>query len=595
MSKLGQINLEYIVKNEYYKVVPLLNVSNFVSYCKERGLNISKTDLERYEKLGLFYPLARIKIPKIKIKVDYSEDRTRYKSLGTLKIGEEWKGEIREQRAMFSFPDDAKSWFEEGLLWDPSTENFEEWDAFIDENGDAKIESYYSIFQCYPLYQLIERTKIIIDYTNWIYYDSASIDKVVENATKRSIHTISNYKKNINEHMILPLLCQVLSNRYYPLTQTDMRNISIKIHGFNFEKWDWSEFRRTWNPQNILNDIEKNPYYLKSIYDSIVIVASSIDPIEKWYELVRFVSLTEKNRLKDDALFAQTLYSIAEMLSLFYYDLTGERLPDASERGNEWKERFYGEGVTENKLQYLEFIANMFHLNPKPHLILIVEGEGEEKHIPRLVEELWGIDFSTAGIEILNLKGIGGFVGRKNERYGALEKLIDSYHNRQTIVFLILDDENKAASVKKNLIRAKSKLNPNRMVTKEEYIFLWNKNIEFDNFTPAEISLSMTSLAQGKYIFTEDEVREMMGKAGNPLLLLSKEKLDYGISKIDLLGKLFELIVNEKTDEDSHRPIVPLLEKIIGLAHENACCQPFSVDHWKRNQASGYLGDEISK
>ena len=54
--------------------------------------------------------------------------------------------------------------------------------------------------------------------------------------------------------------------------------------------------------------------------------AKHVDPLEKWYELVGFVAVSQKKKLEDDALLAQSLYSMEHMLRLFYEDLTGNRL-----------------------------------------------------------------------------------------------------------------------------------------------------------------------------------------------------------------------------------------------------------------------------
>src|SRR6185503_12657856 len=133
--------------------------------------------------------------------------------------------------------------------------------------------------------------------------------------------------------------------------------------------------------------------------------------------------------------------------------------------------------AVENQLIYLELLTNKYHLNPKPRLILVVEGEGEFRQFPRLARELLGCDFPTTRIRIVQLGGVGGFTGRKRyDKYGALEKFIDDYHFRQTFVFVVLDDEGGVSNIKRRLVSAQSKLYPKRRVTKEDYIHIWQKN-----------------------------------------------------------------------------------------------------------------------
>jgi hypothetical protein len=69
--------LHYLVEQELYVVCGLLRADDFISYCKERDIGVSRERLEQLEKLGLLYPLARIKRPKIKIKLERGENGTR--------------------------------------------------------------------------------------------------------------------------------------------------------------------------------------------------------------------------------------------------------------------------------------------------------------------------------------------------------------------------------------------------------------------------------------------------------------------------------------------------------------------------------------
>jgi hypothetical protein len=142
--------LRYLVENELYVVCGLLRADDFISYCKERDVNVSRERLEQLEKLGVLYLVARIRHPKIKIKFERGENGTR--DLGELEAGEEWHGKTREEYARFSFKKEyAENWLNEELLWEPSSRSFEEWKNFRDENGEDHTENYYSIFQCYPL------------------------------------------------------------------------------------------------------------------------------------------------------------------------------------------------------------------------------------------------------------------------------------------------------------------------------------------------------------------------------------------------------------------------------------------------------------
>src|SRR5882724_8406705 len=64
----GQVNkvpeLKYLIDNEYFVVCPFLSTNAFIKHCKERGLQLTRDDLEQFERLGLFYPIARVEHPQ---------------------------------------------------------------------------------------------------------------------------------------------------------------------------------------------------------------------------------------------------------------------------------------------------------------------------------------------------------------------------------------------------------------------------------------------------------------------------------------------------------------------------------------------------
>jgi hypothetical protein len=62
------IDLRYLVENDLFVVAKALRSDEFVSYCKKRGVQTLKEHLELLEKIGLLYPLARVRYPKIKVK-----------------------------------------------------------------------------------------------------------------------------------------------------------------------------------------------------------------------------------------------------------------------------------------------------------------------------------------------------------------------------------------------------------------------------------------------------------------------------------------------------------------------------------------------
>lgn len=594
------ISLQKLIEKEYFILCSFLTTDQFVSYCKDRSINTSRQQLEQFEKLGIFFPIARIKIPKIKIKIEYTDNRTRYKELGVLEEGEKWEGDIKEEYAHFWFEKSyAEDWMKEGILWEPISRDFQEWKNFYDEDKREFIVSYYSIFQCYTLYNITTNTKMELHAEWWYTYSDKDIAKSTDQISGWARNVINSHKKPGTRGEIAPIICQVLSNRFFPETQTDRRTINLSISS-HYHDWDWYEYCRKWDQCSILKDIGQSIDDIKKIHRLLTMDARYADPLERWYGLVSFISLEQKKKLKGKALLAQLIYSMEHMVRLFYEGLTGETLCPPDENYSWKKNDYYGEGVTDNDLQYLEFLTNEYHLNPKPKLILIVEGNGEEEQFPRLSKKLFGYSFSKLGIEVVNIRGVAGFTGRKGlDQYGALEKFIDYYHNRQTIVFIVLDNEGRAENIKNKLINAPSKYYPNRFVTKSEYIHLWEKKtIEFENFSSEEIAYAMSKINTGKYVFTPVDIdncqQQLKKKAADHLSRLYKEKTGYDLSKPELLKVLSDIIIeNGENEFDNNeiplRPISKLIHRIIELASMNH--QPTCFDTWKKNQGSGYLGD----
>lgn len=575
------INLKYIIDNDLYVCCPLLTTNSFIRFCKERRVVVKREQLERFDELGVFKPIARVEFPKIK-----RESST---------------GDVFEEYARLWFmKDQAKSWLEENLLWDPLSKPFKLWEIFDNEMEQQRAECYYSLFQVYPLNTLLNLTGMQLRAEWWISYSDEQIKDMTNKIKNWATKSISAYQKGQDKRQTLAYICQILSNRYYPKTQSDRRSYQIPL-SMDHHKWDWFNYCSTWDANKVLNDIGMTVEELKRLHEHLTVNTCHIDPLERWYGLVSFVSLDKKKRLKGSALLAQTLYSMSEMIRFFLQDLTREDLPEPNESLHWRKDKFYGEGVTKNELLYLEFLTNQFRLNPRPKLILIVEGNGEAEQLPRLSLELFGYPFSKMGVDVFNLKGVDEFTGKKKtDKYGALEKFIDDHHKRQTIVFVVLDNEGRASKIKEKLTNTPSKFHPNRTITKPDLIHLWNKSIEFDNFTHKEIALAMTELCEDRYHFKDTEIalcEEGYGRReSNPLGQLYKEKLDYELRKTELLSILFRFILENRDkefDEEKQpkRPVVKVMKKLIELAVRNY--QPTCKETQDKNQYSGFLGEPI--
>jgi len=546
---------------------PLLGTDRFVAFCKKRGLPLDRERLIRLERLGLFAPIFRVRTPKKDTPPFYIPIR---------------KG---------------NNWFAKKWAWD-TTGLFPTYE--VPDHTDRTQEGYYSTFQIDYLQFVLQAMTLHVQLDSYLdRSDKEGIDwhKNGESWMRyaeiglRSLHT-HEYRRSV------ALLCQFISNRYYPQTQSDQRTINIS-HGIYSDQWiciyghDWNWYQevRSWNPNIAERLFDLTPDKLRHAYEVWAVAQSHCDPIERWYQLTQFVAVGERAKLKGDALRAETLRAGAHMLRLLYKDLYGEELPHPNEVTGQVITHIPELEIRQDPRRHLEFVVNRFGLNPQPKLSLIVEGQSEEAAVQKIFEQYFGAHPGKYGIEIIVLGGVDVATGTKEDRFRAILRLVDYLHHHQTITFLILDNENYAKKLKQEAKKAKSIHSDRRYVTRPDYIKIWRESFEFDNFSCSEIVAAMSNLAMGHASFTISEVSTCK-RSPNPGACLKKlyaQKTHYGLQKI----KLSEILVEHMLSPNSrrkigNRPIVKVLTRVANLAARNPLPTMYKI--WEENQASRYLG-----
>jgi len=246
--------------------------------------------------------------------------------------------------------------------------------------------------------------------------------------------------------------------------------------------------------------------------------------------------------------------------------------------------------------RYLEFVVNRYGLNPRPALSLFVEGKSEEAALRLIFKRYFGAEAGKYGIEITPLHGVGNATGnQKDDRFRAILRLVDYLHHHQTFAFIILDNENEAAKLKREARKAVSIHHSNRHITRQEYICVWKDSFEFDNFSASEIAAAMVEISQGN-IFSSGEVSRLR-KSKNPGAALSKlyeSKAGRGLNKVRLSEVLVDGMLSSQTKrKTANRPIIKTLRRVIDLAKLNRF--PTMQETSDLNQASKYLGKKRRK
>lgn len=591
--------LNTLVDREAYRVCPLLPLGNFVDFCRARKMDVRAERLRRLERLGLFLPMLRIYRIDVPHKVEYLNDGRRYRDLGQVGEDDAWDGAIQTELAGFDFSQRViRSWLEHGNAWDPRIQPSPH-STTIDTEL-RRHECYYSQFQIFELEHLLRALTATVE-IEWALSDDATIDpewgdQLKSNLSEYAARVVA--RETLVSGVEIGAICQVVSDRYYPKTQGDERHVTIPMELSHFSNWQWYAFARQWDAASVAGALGLDKAGLKRLYERVFLQYRLIDPLENWRGLARFIRVEKRQRLKDAALRAQAFGEMAKMLRLFYHDAFGETLDAHGEYGRTVIERTPDIMAEDDPLRALELVANDFGVNPKPQLVLFVEGATELTVVPMLFDRMYATTLGVFGIELVNVRGVSNATGGSDSSYSALWRLIDYLHHHQTFAFVLLDNEGLApTNIGKGLRRATSIHFPDRRVTRPNYVKLWKLSFEMDNFNDAELAKALTRYAEGQAAFSAADVKGCRESASLPkkkaklrtLDVLYTERVGRNLNKPQFGRVLIDLMFDSATKrKPQHRPIVRFLEKVAERAGRNH--QPLTQAMWEYNQRTGYFG-----
>ncbi|MDE0058836.1 MAG: hypothetical protein OXI22_05055 [Defluviicoccus sp.] len=547
---------------------PLLGTDRFVRFCSDCNLAISRERLIRLERLGLFAPVFRVKTPR------------------------------KATRQFRIPPAGSTNWFSK--RWARDTTAVPQVHA-VPTHTDRTQEGYYSIFQIYHLDSVLSAVTLELQLDSFLDLDpDEPVDWLA--AGTRWLSRTRDLAASLRDHQYRPavaLLCQHISNRYYPQTQSDMRTQQVRKGSssdqwvvINAREWDWDDESQHWDPGKTKRLYRLTPEKLRHAYEGLATAQAHCDPIRHWYPLTQFVSVRERRKLKNDALRAESLRAGAHMLRLLHIDLYGRDLPHPNEVTGTVVNHVPELEARRDVRRHLEFVANRFGVNPQPRLSLIVEGQSEETAVKQIFEDYFGSHPGVLGIEIVVLGGVDVATGGKREdRFRAIMRLIDYLHHHQTFAFLILDNENYAHRLKNAGKKMKSIHTNRRYVTRPEYIRIWKRSFEFDNFSCTEIAAALGEVAEGRARFTAKQVRAAREEEqpGAALATLYRLKTNCGLPKIGLSEALVRRMLCPAARRNiENRPIVGVLDRLAVLAARNHL--PTTQRTRDANQESRYLG-----
>ena len=511
-------------------VSPLLGTDSFLLYCSKHGLAIDRKRLIHLERLGLFAPVFRMLTPK-------------------------------KQTEPFIIPlRQGNNWFTKRWAFDttavPSIHK-------VPVHTDHTKEGFYSIFQIDHLECVLTQLTVHIQLDLCLNPTEGELLDLHANGSHMQAYA-QRVTARLRDHQYrrtVALLCQHISNRYFPQTQTNMRTIQIHNHIYtspwvviHAHDWDWRKEARLGDPVKTEKLYSLTPEMLYNAYTSLAIRQAHFDPIANWYQ---FISIHERKKLKGEALMAETMRAGANMIRLLYKDLYCVDIPHPNEVVRNAVNHVSELDEHQDVRLKLELIANRFTVKPQPRLSLFVEGKSEKVAITMILEMYFGSHPGKFGIEIIDLQGVGTATGNKKEdHFNAIFRLIDYLHHHQTLTFLILNNENYSHRLKKNAEIVKSRYGFRRSATLPEYIHIWQKSFEFDNFSCMEIASALTQLAHSDAEFNICEVTNAKcdSNPGSALESLYKKNAYYGLLKIKLAQVLIEKIMSTSDNQEIEKP-----------------------------------------
>jgi hypothetical protein len=164
----------FLIEREAYRVCRLMPQREFVSFCRDRNINVSDERLRQLERLKLFYPVLRIYRIDVVQKVELIEEGRRYRDLGPLRENETWTGDTRTELAGFNFSRRViRSWQENGNAWDPRSDASPH--ATTIDSEPRRHEAFYSQFQIFEIDRLIQSLTVTVE-IEWALENDGTIN-----------------------------------------------------------------------------------------------------------------------------------------------------------------------------------------------------------------------------------------------------------------------------------------------------------------------------------------------------------------------------------------------------------------------------------
>jgi len=542
---LGQI----LLAEPFLQTRPL-TAKDFVDHCIDRGIRMNMRLLERMDLEGFAPPILRVHKEKtLRAESTRGVYSALHLNISTLRL-------MRER----------------GLVKVPDEEAPRPWKEYRDGHDEAVV----------PLYHPSQT--LLVEPVQWLdevtFGDSLltagpeDVIRRVGEARKSRDARVRGLRDAVRHREGLLRLLIRLENAFLP----DLRGSFSVDPTSEFPDWyaQWAEWRRALDFSSIIKECGWSTETVRRSFESWSMRAMNLDPMGRWYLLVRNIKNEKRSELRGDALLAQDSYDVAMMLKWAYEHATGESLPEPDDlndaMGGLWKERWYGSrNVFEDRTARLRLLTE-FGLKPIYRVYLILEGETETTFVPILVRAM-GIDFEAIGVKMVGLDG-----AQKANR-GRLEVFLHHVAESGAVAYVILDNDPEVVQHTADLMKRRTPAS--LPLLREEFLKIWGGEFEDDNFSAAEVAEAFNGLAQSLGSAArvtapelEAERQHALG-AGTPVRITKILKrmghqrgLDLDGNRVEFARKLAEIAVREFSvlPRASPRPIEQEILKIAELS-----------------------------
>ena len=366
-------------------------------------------------------------------------------------------------------------------------------------------------FQLWTFHQLYGRLDLSVGRTSVLAGADAHADLVsrIASGVPEGIASLSNSNLR-GSHDFLRLLALLLMAEPLVHTSIDMK---VRFRPYAGETVDgYFSWVAGQAGAEMLAKADLSLEEAKTWHANIATYCGLYDPLRDLRVLMRQIDHTKRDAMRGAPLLFHSFYDVAETMRRYLEQYQGVVLPeeDDFQSGSgycQMKQAMYGASRTADyDRAVLRRIARDFDTDPQPRVTWFVEGQTEEACIRRIAERR-KLNLGRIGIDLLNLKGLGGLAGDR------LRSSLKTFQTEEIFPYISIDKDRVASSLRDLRRYASQRLLPIGYK-------VWEPDFEAANFSIEELAQIATKMAANGGFPTPispEDLRAEMGASGAPV------------------------------------------------------------------------------